>query len=922
MRQSGRIDLLDHAFEHVRNGLALIDADGVVLRANAAAAAMLGRTPEELVGRSFAGFLHRDDLGAALDSLGSALGEGSSGPVDLRARRSDGTWIWLRGNGTLLPTPSPVAFVVFEDVTAEREVADRLERADAELRREQAEAVRRGYVLASMASLPATSSDDLEPLIEGITELAVEHLAPLAGVVLVDEHDGTTFEIVNVHHRDPEAEATLRAALAEAGPTPLGGQIGAAIESGEVVVASQGSLHPALSRYTAAFPGGAGMGERVVAPMNSPEGALGALVLMRHWGEPEFTPADRDLIAVVAARAALALRNVRLDIRRQAAELATARRAAQQAAVAQLGRGALAGASVSELAEQATKLVVSTLDVPYCTVLFDDDHPDGMLLAASAGLFAEHVGSYRRRHDVTLRDALGRHEPTLVRDLAAEATTTARRALVAHGVRSLAATAILPRQAHAGLLVAGGLRVDAFGRDDTTFLETMANVLASALDARQAVEDLRHNALHDGLTGLPNRALVLDRLELALGQSTRSGAQVAVLVCDLDRFKVVNDALGHAAGDEVLALVGERLRGIVRPGDTVGRFGGDEFVVVCPEVADAPSVVEIAERLASGLRDPMVVHGTTLVVTASVGIALGQGAVPAAGLLRDADAAMYRAKSRGRARYELFDDDMRAWAGHRLRVESELRRAVTEAELVLHYQPVLSATSAAVVGVEALVRWAHPTRGLVLPGDFLVIAAECGLLPDVGAWAFEEAARQTVAWSDAATGPSRWTAVNLAAQQLGDPRLVERIDAILASTGVDPALMRIELTEDALVEDTVQVASVLDALRDRQLRISVDDFGTGYSSLAYLKRLPLDMLKLDRCFVAGLGQEGGDDEVIARAVVGLAQALGLQVVGEGVETEAQLAALRAMGCDLVQGFLLARPMPAAELDAWLVRHGG
>jgi EAL domain-containing protein (putative c-di-GMP-specific phosphodiesterase class I) len=338
---------------------------------------------------------------------------------------------------------------------------------------------------------------------------------------------------------------------------------------------------------------------------------------------------------------------------------------------------------------------------------------------------------------------------------------------------------------------------------------------------------------------------------------------------------------------------------------------------VCPDVAETSAVVAIADRLGDALRQPLEVLGTQLVVTCSIGIAFGHqvGLNAAADLLRDADAAMYRAKDRGRARFELFDDAMRHRASSRLRIELDLRRALEREELVLHYQPVLDLATDTVVGVEALVRWHHPTRGLLRPAEFLGVANESGLLPELGAWVLGEAASQAATW-DEALGRAWWVAVNLAPRQLVDPLLLGRIDSCLTSSGIDPSSLRVEITEEALIEDSGHAAAVLTALRARGIGISVDDFGTGYSSLAYLKRLPVDALKLDRGFVGGVGEEG-DDLVIAAAVVVMAQALGMRVVAEGVETEEQLHVLRAMGCDQAQGYLFAHPLPADELEAWL-----
>lgn len=346
-----------------------------------------------------------------------------------------------------------------------------------------------------------------------------------------------------------------------------------------------------------------------------------------------------------------------------AAEAASARRAAQQAAVAELGTLALAGAPLEDVAEHCRKLVEATLSAAHCGVLVDDDHPDGLLLLASSAALTPEVSGFRYATDPGLRAVFDTDGSVLVADLTQERRFTPNASVVAAGIRSMAATPIEPATGGHGVLAAGARAVDAFRPDDVVFLEAMANVLASAIDAKRALEDLRHDALHDPLTGLPNRVLLVDRLELALAQASGKGTRVAVLVCDVDRFKVVNDRLGHAAGDDVLRVVAERLKAQVRPGDTVGRFGGDEFVIVCPDVRQLDSVVAIAERLGTTFAEPVPVGDDEVVATASIGIAVGEdsGAAAAAALLRDADTAMYRAKDRGRARYELFDESMRDW---------------------------------------------------------------------------------------------------------------------------------------------------------------------------------------------------------------------------------------------------------------------
>jgi diguanylate cyclase (GGDEF)-like protein len=444
------------------------------------------------------------------------------------------------------------------------------------------------------------------------------------------------------------------------------------------------------------------------------------------------------------------------------------------------------------------------------------------------------------------------------------------------------------------------------GRVDEVLI---ARSIRYAIERKRAEVALAHQALHDPLTELPNRALFLDRLEQALARAQRSSVNVAVLFLDLDRFKVVNDSLGHEAGDRLLVDVANRLRGVVRPGDTVARFGGDEFTILC-DVRGERDAVLIAERVAAAVEAPFTLDDNEAFLTTSLGIALTTGRVDARAeaLIRDADAAMYRAKERGKSRYELFDSNMRASAVDRLEIENALHRALDRGEFRVFYQPAVDLLTGEPIGVESLVRWQHPDRGLVGPDEFIALTEETGLIVPLGAWVLREACRQWKVWEESGT-PAPRIAVNLSTRQLGQPDLVEVVADVLEETGMDPAQLSLEITESTVLEDTESALGTLEALKRQGVRISLDDFGTGYSSLALLKRLPVDELKVDRSFVMGLGRDPKDSPIVS-TVVGLAEALGLAAIAEGVETAAQAEELRRIGCRLAQGFYFARPQPA------------
>jgi diguanylate cyclase (GGDEF)-like protein/PAS domain S-box-containing protein len=454
-----------------------------------------------------------------------------------------------------------------------------------------------------------------------------------------------------------------------------------------------------------------------------------------------------------------------------------------------------------------------------------------------------------------------------------------------------------------------------FTLEDVRFVEAVANVLASALDRAHAEAESRRRALHDPLTGLANRAFLDAHLPRSLASAARAGGDVALLLLDLDRFKVVNDTLGHGAGDALLRVVAERLRASVRGGDVVARFGGDEFVVACDVADSVTAVAALAERVIDALAQPISVDGHELFVNASIGIVIADAAeTDAASLLRDADVAMYRAKESGGGRYEIFDAELRDRVLRRLTVEHELRGAVADGQLELHLQPLIDMSDGRLRGFEALVRWRHPERGLVPPAEFIPVAEETSLILPVGRWVLEEACRQ-LARLQALTSDRLGISVNLSARQLTSdlPRAVKRA---LDAAGVRAEDLTLEITESLLVESGGAIG-VLEQLRALGAKVALDDFGTGWSSLAALRRFPVDVLKLDRSLVASIDRDDSAAAVTC-AVIAMARALGHVVVAEGIERAEEAVALHALGCELGQGYHFSRPLPAdaaAELVA-------
>jgi diguanylate cyclase (GGDEF)-like protein len=466
-----------------------------------------------------------------------------------------------------------------------------------------------------------------------------------------------------------------------------------------------------------------------------------------------------------------------------------------------------------------------------------------------------------------------------------------------------------------------GPRHDEIGTLMVAFNRMMGTIEQQADEINQfpkRLEQLTRQAFRDALTGLPNRALFMDRLSHGLTRARRRHEHVAVLFLDLDRFKVINDTLGHTVGDQLLVEVSNRLGSSLRPADTVARLGGDEFGLLLEDVADAETAELVALRIEAELARPLSFEGREVFVTASIGIALSSERLGTPEeVLRDADLAMYHAKAKGKARHEIFDGTMSAPALDRMDLEMDLRSAITNRDFRLHYQPILRLETGRIVEVEALIRWQHEKRGLLQPDAFIGLTEETGLIVPIGQWVLTEACRQARAWQiEFPRTPALGMSVNLSAKQFQNPKLVEEITDALTMSGLDPACLKLEITESVVMQDVPATLAKLHELKELGVRLAIDDFGTGYSSLGYLKRFPVDTLKIDRSFVKGLSHEGGDSAIV-RAVVTVAKSLNMDVTAEGIETDQQRLELKALGCDLGQGFLFGRPTTPEHLKPLL-----
>jgi diguanylate cyclase (GGDEF)-like protein len=608
----------------------------------------------------------------------------------------------------------------------------------------------------------------------------------------------------------------------------------------------------------------------------------------------------------------------------RAAGAELSRRLAQQSAVARLGERALERPTLDVLTGYACEVVREGLGVDAVYVLEHLGEAGMMRVRAAAGFSDGFVASEFEMR--SFAHAGGREQyangPVVIDDLPNDRSWRAR-PLRAHDVVSSASVLLGEPDAPNGLLGAHTFSRHEFSDQDLDFLTAVAHVLNGAIQRLVVEEKIRHDALHDALTGLPNRTLLLDRLRPALTAADRDGRSIALFFLDVDHLKVLNDSLGHHAGDELLCAIGPRLRAVLRPGDTVARFGGDEFAILCDDIADEAHALRVAERLVRAFAQPFDVCGEPRFCSTSVGVVVSDPAGPRGPeeLLSDADAALYRAKERGRGRHEVFDAGLRARITSRLELEADLRRALeSEDQLWAAYQPFYHLPGGELAGVEALMRWRHPERGDIPPSEFIPVAEDSGLIVELGELVLRTACSQVGAWLAAGFESLRLT-VNVSARQMALTGMPGTVGAILRETGLPADKLGLELTEGLLLEDTPATVETLRALQRLGVRLVLDDFGTGYSSLGYLRKHPVDALKIDRSFVHDLGADGRGDSAIIEAIVGMAHALGMRVVPEGVETPGQLERLVELGCDYAQGFHLARPLPAAAIGELLARGG-
>jgi diguanylate cyclase (GGDEF)-like protein len=649
----------------------------------------------------------------------------------------------------------------------------------------------------------------------------------------------------------------------------------------------------------------------VCTGMCSPVGEDWGTLLVARVGTDGFSQEEADLLRGMGRVLGLAMRSIRLI-----GELSE-----RQTLLERLTMLQRSIASRADLEDVLDAIVIGASellgDEMVDLSLIDPEDPSVLEVVASVG-YSDELLDHIRRTPLSVGiagHAITERVPIVVEDYGADPRRMPDIAL--HGLRAVISAPVYQRGELVGALSLGTRRAGRkYSEIEREAVLAFAEHVGLALNDAKAAEETAHQAFHDPLTGLANRALFVDRLVQARTRSSAVGDSVGVLFADLDGFKTVNDSLGHAAGDQLLIIVGQRLASVVGPTDTVARFGGDEFAILVEDVRQPIDAARLAQRALETLERVIEVEGREVFITASIGIAVGLEEPD--DLLRNADLAMYEAKGQGKGRYELFQRHMHEALAQRLDLEVDLKQATDRDQFVLHYQPIVELDTATVVGVEALIRWMHPAEGLIPPDRFIPIAEESGQIHALGRWVLWEACQRVVDWEG--EYGKLGLAVNISSAQLSQASLVREVSEVLEATGLEPNRLTLEITESVLMDVSSSNTERIDALKALGVQLAVDDYGTGYSSLQYLRRFPVDWLKIAKPFVDGV--DGSDAQArLARAIVDLAHSLGIEVIAEGIESRHQADVLNQLGCLAGQGFHYSPPLPADEVTAHLAALG-
>ena len=737
---------------------------------------------------------------------------------------------------------------------------------------------------------------------------------------------------------DDERAATVR--LIERAVEVLDADAAGLLDGSQLIVAAgpkADALDPADLRAVASGRRDSiSLGDEHAPALSAEAGGHSERILVVARTQPAFAQAEADLLSGLGRAIALGSRTLRLVDNERGLRASSDNQAAENSRLlealrdrqvmlerlATIQRAIVAQKPLHEIFDQVVRAACELIgDNAGMIRMRDADGSERSTVVSSVGLDPSFLAAGRRADDPGLGSRAMREGRLLVVDKGTDPFVHQIPALWRRqGLHAGMAAPVLQ-----GLTVVGSVVIASndpnrsYAARDQQSLLALAEHTSLALNHARALDDVAHEAFHDSLTGLPNRALFLDRLSFAVGRATRSGNPVGVLFIDIDDFKTINDSLGHRAGDELLRAVASRLKACLRPSDTIARLGGDEFAVLIEEIDDTADAATAAGRVLDSLADPITVEGREVYVGASVGIAAGPQ--DAETLLRDADLAMYRAKAEGKGRYRAYAPHMHADIVERLELEVDLKRAIEANELELHYQPITDLETGAIAGLEALVRWNHPTRGLLTPDSFIPLAESSGRVSDLGRWVLTAACHQGALWR--ARYPATdgiQVGVNLSAAELRDEGIVDQVADALRTAQLDPQGLTLEITETALMDDLDIAAGRLAELKSLGVQIAVDDFGVGHSSLRYLKQLPLDNLKIAKPFVDEIGKPEAEPPIL-RAILDLAEVFDLRAVAEGIEEPEQASRLVELGCRFGQGHLISRPLTAQAADDHILRSG-
>jgi diguanylate cyclase (GGDEF)-like protein/PAS domain S-box-containing protein len=870
------------AFDDAPIGMALTDLRGRMEWVNKSLCTMLGYSSDELLELGFQTFIPAEDFRGDVElTRRLATGELTHHEMDMRMFRKDGQPIWVHTTlGVIRDQHGRLTHLIghAQDVTARRH-------AEAEVERQRHHA----ELTARLSEALAAVGLDRTAVLDKVAQTVSEELGDYC-VLLIQDKAGD-LRLAAAHHRDPAGAALVRRLDAENRLNMENNISGMAFTTGKSVIVpvvdAEQLRHRMLPDTYVAMQGFGGLSSLVCIPLRVQTSVVGVISVGRHGPGNPFTDADAALLEDIAGRCAVAIANAQLHTDVNAAhERLVIDVAARQAAEE--------GQRVSE--ERFRRVF--------------DNSPLGIALMGDDFVYQRVNPSFARITGYGADFLVGRtyQDITHPDDIAAGERLGRRLLVGEHQALKLEKRYVRPDGTIVWVRLTVGVLQDT-ETEDRTYITTIEDITEST----RAAQQLAHLALHDSLTGLPNRVLLRDRLSQRLADLARvPGHHLAVLYVDLDRFKDVNDSLGHDVGDDVLLEIATRLQATIRPVDTAARVGGDEFVVVCGGLTSPAEAVHLAERIEAAVSAPVTIGARVLHPSASVGVATTTADTESPDeLIHRADTAMYRAKNRGRNRHELFDDELAASVSDRLHAAERVRTAMDEDRFHLHYQPIIELATGTIIGAEALLRMEDPQRGMLLPIDFLDAAEDSGLIVPLGEWVLREACRQLAEWQVSLHRPFEM-AVNISGRQINQIDIRRLVIDAVDTTGVDPTGLTLEMTETVLLEAAGNAVENLEALKALGIRLAIDDFGTGYSSLVYLKRFPVDIVKIDRSFTMGLGVDR-DDTAIVGAIVSLGENLGLTVVAEGVETELQAGLLRELRCDHAQGWLYSRAVPPEDL---------